>query len=1531
MAAIYSGIHIKLKNSKTPWEDKIKLAHFAWISQQCFLPNKEQVLLDWVSHSIVGYYTKKLDLEDDIVQKLWSLLDNILHSKKLKSVMKEGKSVNLRFTIAQVINDFIESSCTQQGPQAGISTVLSCCQGILSIPALAFVYTAKCELMVELISKVSTLACQHLALGEPIKPQVFDILQVSLNQYLQIQRQQSNPNRVFGHVLTQLLQPCLLLRHALNNRSWGKEDDSRVRHQLSKDIRNKLETVLQMGLFQFELLFSYKEELLPEKVQLEKKKGLIKTILTPVNSLLVKLGDSSFYGTENHISVISSSVPLLYKLFLDSYCKDGNQLVCFHMLVRLFECLQSYTFQEKEDFAVTSGCSIGLFALEQLLNLALSNDIYNVAVDRIRHQEVQYNFFQKLAEMLIFNPQVSVPAWFRCLKSLILLNHMIVEPDLDDLVSCAWIDADILEPRVIKSQETLITTLFQTYAKLRQSPKLFEEVVMVICRPAADELRQSVLSPGLTDSLTECLLELPPNQILDIWTMILDKCHSFILPDIKDDTDLSLKLVSLSSLIYSLLFSMKIMDNNTPVPVLQRFQKLMEEMMEQLIKPSLNLVKDHCAESDPAIWLQKLCDSTLLLIYTWVEVNAMTSLNCSKYASQLSNSSSLLCSPIEGWDFSLFSQDKACWEKVVMLSRKENSVSMYYMGLISVQKIKKILMEKRFPTQDDLIVLSAAASFVIHSGGQLISSKDHVSWNGSASTVNTDIFALAHWHLIVSSLPIIHPYVSADDANYIAEFLIETLILAESEGQADHETSITFEKVSSSLLHSAFFPEMHDLQCAFITNIIKMCSTVLPKDQKVLSICGLLSEKNLMWHEDFFSTNKKGGLLGVNCKLNTSSDNSSVCWKNMENAAQNTLSLAKSGSYISFSDNDITHLLKVLEFISALKPDSLKPSDQSRCFILLLSLVRAENSPKSLYFVSSCYKLLIHLISGKHSNAVFKLLYASDILEIVINSLLTTNWELARTTGESQEWQDFVHTVKSFFENFLGMIIERKQSVLLNLEKFLTFVVSSIPNAESTAWNPHMSQLLLLALSTLCGVITSCLQEQNANKQRTESLSSMLQQVVVKMGPVVHQCLKVSAPSQMLPSFLVTCVTTLLEAELSLQSVMKTTKKSRNCLGDEKGLQNVDLYSSFCSQIMRELCYAKGDIAFLKSALHYLTICITVKDIFTSQESMVIGIFSSLKKLLTGPWISLQVIQSFEGELTELFTRLVNYCNSTEFYIIMKLVLQGIEACNLWENTSKESFASIVVIRLLLSCQLNGDNGKLFWSTAPQIITALVTLGKEACKHHQLIPTIVVHVLEAMALLLRQGETFLANPHYVTLTFSILLTVPLDHLKTEDYYNVFLGVHECLYSILQCHSKAMLQAVPSFLNCFHRLVTSVMHEGRQKGDKGSAPECEVIVNCVRLVERMYTHIAAKTEEFTVFSAFIVSHYVNELQKVTLHPAVKKHLTEGIFHILDLCIDRDIKFLNASLQMGVREVFKELYNEYTHYHKTKNQGEEKYTA
>lgn len=66
---------------------------------------------------------------------------------------------------------------------------------------------------------------------------------------------------------------------------------------------------------------------------------------------------------------------------------------------------------------------------------------------------------------------------------------------------------------------------------------------------------------------------------------------------------------------------------------------------------------------------------------------------------------------------------------------------------------------------------------------------------------------------------------------------------------------------------------------------------------------------------------------------------------------------------------------------------------------------------------------------------------------------------------------------------------------------------------------------------------------------------------------------------------------------------------------------------------------------------------------------------------------------------------------------------------------------------------------------------------------------VVEPILDVLAALLRQGEETISSPHHVSLAFSILLTVPLDHLKAPEYRSVFSRVHNVLFSVLQCHPK----------------------------------------------------------------------------------------------------------------------------------------------
>uniref|UniRef100_A0A8B9QK37 URB2 ribosome biogenesis homolog n=1 Tax=Apteryx owenii TaxID=8824 RepID=A0A8B9QK37_APTOW len=1543
MAAIYSGIHLKLKSSKTSWEDKLKLAHFAWISHQCFLPNKEQVLLDWVSHTLVSYYNKKLELEDEVVEKLWAYLDNVIHSRRLQDLLKNGKTINLSFSIAQVINERLSESCSQK-TQQNIGTVLSCSSGILSTPSLSIIYTAKCELLVDLLSKLSELACQQLASDDAVGSQLFSILQLTFAQYFLIQRQQTNPNRVFGQVTSHLLQPCLLLRHLLTVRNWTQADDSHVRQHWSREIRNQVEILLQAGLFQPELFSSYREELLPEQELQERKKGALKSLLLPVNTVRTKLG-SGFCEPALHGAVVAGSVSLLYKLFLDSYCKAENHLVCFHMFSRLFDCLRLSGLQQgaREDVLSPADWSTELLALEQLLNLVLSSDIYNVASDRIRHKGIQFGFYRKLAQMLMSHSQASIPAWFRCLKLLMSLNHLIVEPNLGDLVASAWIEAKVSEPRTKKPQEALIGTVFQTYSKLRQFPRLFEEVLSVICQSADDELRMPVLSAGLTAKLRECLLELPPHQILDILCLLVEKCQTLIIPAVEGNSDMVLKLMSVSSVLHAFLFNMRSLDDVTPSPVVLRTQSLLAKIQKGIIQPLLELLQAPRGEEEKSeLWLRKASDSALLLVYTWVEVNTLFGISCSKYVSP-SVEIAVAASAVRHWGISalLPGVEEQCWEKVMALASGFASTSKYCLELLTLQKMKMILIQ----TKGDPQALQHAATFILESGRSSMNRGETEPWDGDISAINDFTYPTAHWHLVISNLTILLPYLSLKDVEYIANMLLETLVLAKAqEVDGDQEPSISIGKVSLRLLHSPFLPEMKVLHCAFLSSLIHQFSKVLHSAATGSVDLPLqqLSADNIPWHEEMLAPCKTVELVEAPSENKLPKDELNLSWKTLEKAARCILLLAKNSSPVILKEDQLESCLRLLEITSLLKLDNLFPSECIRCFLLLLSLVantRANVSCSkllSLKFLRTCFHLLRCLQAGRNANSVFKIFHASDALEAVMTSLFTAS-KFFTDILTDPAWAEYLQEAQTFLEHFLQMIVERRQSVRINLEKFMSFLVSCKPDAGAARskhcknWNPAAGQLLLMAFTTLCHVITLYLQQQPEKKLRSaDVLSALLEPAILQMGRAVEHGLQSNMQNQPLPIAFIPSVTTLLKADLSHVLSKKDWQKNPKELSGLLEHPHIKLYQKFYSQILRELPSAGDHLQFLQSALQFLTVFCSVPDLSPGKETAVTVVYA-VKKLLAGPEITVQVIQNIEMELTEVLVQLLGNCSAEEFYAIMRLVLRGLEVRNIWQQNAKEVLSAVTLIKLLLSCPLSGDKEKAFWFASPQIITALAMQTKEACQDQVLISTIVVPILETTAALLRQGEGVLLNPHHVALAFSVLLTVPLDHLKTEDYGSIFLGVHEVLFSILQCHPKVMLKAAPSFLNSFHRLVVSVMHEGRQKGDRGNTDEFEVTLKCANLVERMYTHIAAETEEFTVFSAFIVAQYVTELQKVTLHPAVKKHLTEGIYRILDLCIERDIKFLNASLPAGVREVFKDLYNDYNHYHKAKKQGEEKYTA
>uniref|UniRef100_A0A8C0Q3V7 URB2 ribosome biosis homolog n=1 Tax=Canis lupus familiaris TaxID=9615 RepID=A0A8C0Q3V7_CANLF len=1443
-----------------------------------------QVLLDWARQSLIAFYKKKLELKEDIVERLWIYIDNILHSKKLQDLLKNGKTINLQISLVKIINERIAEFSLLES-QRSMCAVLSCCQGILSTPALAVIYTARQELIVVLLSQLCWLACRQPE--RAMVAQLFEVIHLALGHYLSIQQQQVNPRRAFGEMTGHLLQPCLVLRHLLSGGMWTQAGQGQLRQGLSREIRSQIEALLQGGAFQPELLSSYKEELLDQQ-QGDTKIGTMKNLLAPMDTLIARLLDVGYCEPSLRSAVIANSVALLYKLFLDSYFKEGNQLLCFRVLSRLFGCLRISHLQEEQIKALaTSDWTTELLVVEQLLNSVASNNIYNIAADRIRHEEAQFHFYRRLAELLINHSQASVPAWFRCLKALMSLNHLILEPDLDDLLASAWIDAEVTDFRTKKAQEALLHTLFQTYVKLRQVPRLFEEILGVICRPAAEELRQPVLASGPSRVLCECLLELPPGQILDTWSLLLEKFQSLVLPYLQGDVDMALKSLSLSSLLHCIMFNMRSLDSSTPLPIIRRMQCTMERMLRELVRPLLDLLLD-LQVPELELWLQKVSDSALLLSYTWAQVDAMLSINCSQYHS-LSVALTDVATEISNLPLLLPGVETHQWKKIEKFTAQFDSLGRYCLEQLYLQKMKRTLMQTNFQSEEALRTLRCDAAYILDSGRESLNQRTRASWDAQVGTVSALTYPVAHWHLIVSNLTILISYLCPDDVRSLASVLLRTLPMSKAqEVSADEEPSITLEKISNSILHSPLFPEMQSLHSAFLMCLTEGCTSILCSgaqcDPSLLNqqLPWLFEKDHMMvalWENRF----AKVGPEGVEPK---------------GEIAQNLLSLVKSDFPIQLEGEQLESILGLLEVISTLQLDSLLTPYHVHYFLLLLSMAMIKlgsscSSSLTLKFLMTCYRLLGYLQRGKSARSVLKIMYVSDIFEIILTSLFKASSRLP-VNMDDPSWLEFLQVIGAFLEQLMQMLIQMKLSLVLNFGKISRFLhklyTEAIAGKQVENQNCRGQQLILVSLTKLCQVLGPFVKERKQHHEAPEALCELLQKAVLHTGAVLQLCWAQGAQDHHLPSIFISSASTLLEADVG-QHPRHRTETSQ--MTDEMTCSHTTFYQSVYSQLLSELPAFAEDSQCFQAAMRFLTLFFLTPELHPKKDSVFTSMFHSMRKVLADPTIPVQVIEDIEPHLGALFTQMLEVGTTEDFRMVMQCILQGLDVSNMWKAD-------------------------------------LQLQNREACQEQPVLLAVVGPILDLLAALLRQGEETISNPHHVSLAFSILLTVPLDHLKPPEYGRIFLRVHNVLFSILQCHPKVMLKAIPSFLNCFNRLLFSVMHEGRQK-DKGGTDDLSVVLECARLVQRMYSHIAARAEEFTVFSPFMVAHYVTEVQKVTLYPTVKGLLQEGIYLILDLCIEPDVQFLRVSLQPGVRDIFKELYNDYVKYHKAKHEGEKRYTA
>lgn len=764
------------------------------------------------------------------------------------------------------------------------------------------------------------------------------------------------------------------------------------------------------------------------------------------------------------------------------------------------------------------------------------------------------------------------------------------------------------------SQQHMVCGLLQIYTKLRQLPRLFSEILSVICQAAPDLLRPALLTEAISSSLRTCLLDIPLSQGLEICSVVVKTIRQDILPDLvkaerevedmvidgesgdegmmhDQDKEASLKLFSLSQLLHVVLFNLKTLDNTSPLPIVRQSQRLMEDIQQVvreliLVLPlenrdanmSVSSIQKTTKEGESKLWIQKTQEAALLLQYMWVEVNTFFLIRCSKYTPSGEGPSGR--------------ENEA---EVPILTNLESfptcsPMSCLLHKLLTLQQMKKMLLTATVSEPSTAALLSSAAHSILAETKFIASLGGEQVWNRQIVSVKSNSYLVAHWYIIVSNLPLIVPHLNGEEVGCIADALVSSLLSEETAEEKDCPSGhLTTSLVFSQLLQSSALAELPPLFSATVHSLIRGIISILreahaPKVNQVLfEFLGKEGKSSKTESRPYFEVIEKEALV------------------------QEILATLKTGEVAASLNNEQSKkLMGFLNILTRLNPDGMNSDDISFIFLLLLFVLSSTSATPECRDDSAALVMLLRtmsrLVEGRSFQSILKHIHGGTLLQAVATCLFWHDRNGRFQTMCSSNRLDVISAAGDLITCLVQMIINRNSSVRLNLDQFNSYLTGmemtrrqdmtpgSVATSEPTLGKSGCSDHLLLAS------LTSFSQAVVSNLGRSKSLDQTLGRTLVKttasLGHAINSVLKLknggqsgNQPASILSqAYIVEVVTIMLRCELSSMSVEQENEQGGVKLG------HMNLYRGFCQQIIKEICPAQRPMDFLVSSLHFLSL-----------------------------------------------------------------------------------------------------------------------------------------------------------------------------------------------------------------------------------------------------------------------------------------------------------------------------------------------------
>ncbi|KAL3874332.1 hypothetical protein ACJMK2_037362, partial [Sinanodonta woodiana] len=778
-------LYQQVKNRSTSLIDKLKLVTFAWKSDQVYIPNKEQFVIDLLCGYLIN--KKKHQLTEEDVEQIWSCLRKLLGTSKAHISNKYGPSLDIKPSLAQVLVESILAAANAYPKVKNLLDLIMCCYSIITSPALSHIFTLNIDSMISLVSAITYLVARVVQQGELLDEKLTDLFSLTMEKFAHQQNLALNQKQILQYSCDKLLVPVLML--------WWLS-----RHKKQFETTSMMAVkVLAAALFHSDHSSSYSLYLnIVTGNEGEKKSQppkAIENLFHVIQSL--RHGTSKCclsFEIKTVAEVTNNYIPVLLESYLSSGCHDPTGQVGHRLFVHLCGLIgisassvsrQGQEHEERDSLRV----------LSQLLDVIQRMEAYTTSQEGGADQ---LGFYQHLVTVLLNCKSVTVD-WYRCLRTLLQLNHIILESKMTDILKMGWYSADLMEADIIQELDLFLEALFGLYHRLRQVKKLLDKILGSL--PDIPNGNTLVTPPCFYSRYCLVIETLPQGMMLDLWRKFSSELQENF---VNKSSENSGHLEAVCTLYHHFLLHVRVAESSVTTATIKSVCELMSSVAVDILQPLLLRATEQKS--------LKTLIPLLQLSYSLGELKLLLL----RY-SNISLTQDLTVLPIDVAQAGMMSNlfyihpylQVKQWQSVYKLITKSEDCGLQYIWLqLAVQKLKAVIMTQNQLDHHRILAENILQCFLDMPRDDM----PHLSaqWNQLVSNITSENYLVAKWSLLSSSLPVLISMATREQLMAVADFITRTSFNFQQ--ASNISTTLSIPQVTKEVLCSSWlreFPKLH--------------------------------------------------------------------------------------------------------------------------------------------------------------------------------------------------------------------------------------------------------------------------------------------------------------------------------------------------------------------------------------------------------------------------------------------------------------------------------------------------------------------------------------------------------------------------------------------------------------------------------------------------------------------------------------------------------------------------------------------------